>query len=247
MAVSPRAVKIGVSVVLISVVLWAAYIKTAAFLTGADCFRVKVVTYASSLQFVDKSELSFLKGRNIFQIDLAALERRLRLKYPQLRNLAIKRRFPNQIVVAARERHPFAQVKAGRRLLTVDKEGVVLSSATGKKDTLPLITGAERENKHFRLGKPLKGKRIRLALKILTRMDKTRALSAYRVSRIDVKNMSKVVARLSDGVDVIFDWDRVDRKIEKLGFLLSGRDVRLSEVRHIDLRFKEPVLKKKFK
>ena len=245
--VSPRVVKIGVSVVLFGVVIWAIYVKTMAFLTGAECFRVKAITYASSLQFVDKRELAFLKGRNIFQIDLAAVERRLRLKYPQLRNLVIKRRFPNQIVVEARERHPFAQVKIGRRLLTVDREGVVLSTTTGKKDALPLITGAEREHRDARLGKPLKGKRIRLALKILARMNKTQALASYRVRRVDVKNMSKVVVSLSDGVDVIFDWDQVDRKIEQLGVILSSGGVRLQEVRHIDLRFKEPVVKKRTK
>jgi len=49
----------------------------------ADYFKVRSVTIDPSVQFVKKRDFRGLMGKNIFAIDLKAVQRKLNYKYPQ--------------------------------------------------------------------------------------------------------------------------------------------------------------------
>ncbi|HUP60168.1 MAG TPA: FtsQ-type POTRA domain-containing protein [Thermoanaerobaculia bacterium] len=82
-------------------------------------------------------------GLNLFQIDIARVQRDLG-GLGWVSRIEIEKRVPDTLRIRITERTPVALVRAGDRLLYVDKQGAgfaELSPAVGN-DELPLITGA---------------------------------------------------------------------------------------------------------
>jgi len=243
--IPPVLIKIFLIGFFAAIIGFALYTGGTRFLTRSVYFKIKAIEYDASLQFINKHDLSALKGKSIFFIDLKSIQRRLQSKYPQLDQLKIIKRFPDQIFVAAHERHPVAQTMIKNKILTLDEKGVVLSSATQKDDQWPWIDGIIATNKSFVLGQTLRGKGVFMALKLIKIFQDHRALANYKIRTINVHNLSKITFTLSNHVMIIIDWDKMDRKINKLGFILSQKNINFKEIKYVDMRFKEPVVKKK--
>jgi len=202
---------------------------------------VKSIIFADpSLKFMKRSDFYALKGKNIFEVDLRGLQRKLQFRYPQLSLLTISKRFPNQIVISARKRTPFAQALIRNRAVTVDDNGVVLSTGDGPDKKLPLIVGAKSQI--LVLGQPLSGRKISIALDILNSFHEDKNLLHYTISKINVTNLSKIVFSLSNELHIMVDADKIKQKISILGDMLKQGQLVLKNIKYIDLRFKGPII-----
>ncbi|MCK5012399.1 MAG: cell division protein FtsQ/DivIB [Candidatus Omnitrophica bacterium] len=208
-------------------------------------FKIQSITIDPSLQFINKRDLRNLKGKNIFEIDLKAIQRRLSYKYPQASELKVMKRFPNRIAVVAKQRHPLAQVQIKDRIATLDEEGVVLSSGGQARKDLPLIVGVRGDSRKLVRGLPFKGADIQTALKITNLFQANKSLSSYSIDRINVENLSKIYFTLSNDLEVILDRNNTSQRIKVLGVVLSQGKLDMKHVKYIDLRFKEPIIGKK--
>ncbi len=240
----PSAVKISIIFILVVALTWLISTKTVAVLESSDYFNVKTIIIDPSLQFIDKRDLKKLKRKNIFKVDLKAVQRRLSSKYPQISDLKVIRRFPGQIYLTAKKRLPFAQMRVKERTVILDDSGVVLSIKNKEDSHLPLILGAYT-NVRFSLGLPVTYTSVKAAIKILRAMDAYGAQSSYKIERVDVQNLSKIGIYLSKDLMVFVDSDKVNRKIKILNLVLSQGQLDLKTVKYIDLRFKEPIIGKK--
>lgn len=215
------------------------------FLTRSEYFTVKRIVIEQSLQFIDPNDLSRLKGNNIFAIDLQEVQRKLSYKYPQISQLKIVRRFPDQIALVAKKREPIAQIQIRNTVLTLDEKGVVLSMLKKADKSLPSINGIDVRNEKVSLGLPLNRSEIQTALNIIKEFNRSSALSSYQLKNVEVEHLSRINLSLSNDLNIIVDQDNIQKKIVILGVVLAQGSLNPEEVRYVDLRFKEPIIGKK--
>jgi len=207
-------------------------------------FTVKTIIIEPSLRFIDRRDLEKLRGKSMFKVDLKETHRILARKYPQVSDLRIIRRFPNQIHIQARKRLPFVQFKVKNKTLTLDDQGIVLSSTSKQSQKLPFVLGAYNE-KQYSLGFPLPGREVQVALDVIKSFQDNQTLSSYRISEVDVENLSKIQFYLSNKLTVILDTDQIDHKMKILAVALSQGKIDPDKDKYIDLRFKDLIIGKK--
>jgi len=210
-----------------------------------DYFKVRSVTIDPSLQFINKRDLRNLMGKNIFTVDLKAVQRKLNFKYPQTSQLKVIKRFPNRISVLAKQRIPFAQLQIQNQTVVLDKEAVILSLEQKRDKNLPNIVGVKINNPKLVLGAPLRGPNIWLTLKIIKLFNANSGLASYSIRDVNVESLSKIYFTLSNKLDIVIDKDKIAQKIRVLSVVLAQDRLDLKDVKYIDLRFKEPIIGKK--
>ena len=210
-----------------------------------DYFKIQSVVIDPSLQFINKVDLKDVFGKNIFSIDLAAVQRKLSYRYPQAAHLKLVKRFPSQLLIIAKKRVPIARAKIQGQVITLDEEGVILSINDRDDASLPNVVGVSAENSPLVLGLPLKGANLWAALKIIKHFGLEQGLAVYSIKEINIENISKIYFLLSNSVQIIIDREEIAHNIKVLGVILSQRQFEFQQVKYIDLRFKEPIIGKK--
>jgi cell division septal protein FtsQ len=243
--ISPTAVKTFMIVVLALTVGLLICRQLYGMMTRSDYFRIKAVILDPSLAFINKREMANLQDKNIFMIDLGKIQRHLSFKYPQVSDLRVLRQLPNQIYIKAKPRHPFAQVNAGEKFLTLDDKGVVLSTSMSRDSGLPFINVSHQDHSRYTLGLPLNGSDYRVGIEIIKFFKLNHALSSYAIEHIHIQGLSRVDVFLANKLNIIFDAAKIDQKVRILGLILAQGKVELKETKYIDLRFKEPIVGKK--
>ena len=208
-------------------------------------FAVKDIWYESTLKSIESTELSNLKGKNLFDIDLQKIQSQLQRRYPQYRQLMVLKRFPDQILVVAKKRSPLAQAKIKGRQVALDGNGIVLSTSGDFEDNLPLITGIHTIKGNVQAGAVLESEDLRLALNIIKMFKAEKSLSSYRISKIDIANLSEIYFYILDNLRIVIDQEDVGHQLQLLGLVLSQAKIDTNKVRYVDLRFKEPILGKR--
>ncbi|MBN1870738.1 MAG: cell division protein FtsQ/DivIB [Candidatus Omnitrophica bacterium] len=215
------------------------------FFRNTEYFRIRSVIIDPALQFIQRTDLKHLIGKNIFEVDLKAVQRHLSYKYPQAAELKVIKHFPDQIDIVAKQRMPFAQIWIGEKIAIMDEDGVVLSIMGKAEKLLPLIAGAKTDNQRLVRGLPFQGDDIQTALQIAGYFQGSKKLSSYSLSTINVENLSKIYLTLSNDLQVVLDRDDIAQKIRVLEVVLSPGMLDMKEVKYVDLRFKEPIIGKK--
>ena len=235
-------IKGGLVLIIVGFVALICFNQLALFLKDSDYFNITAVHCDPSLDFIKDQDLKYLKSQNIFSVDLIEVQERLALKYPQVTQLRIVKRFPSEIVIAAQKRIPFAQAQVAGRVLTIDANGVVISNTADPE--LPLLAGIKTDGK-VALGLPLQSQNLPVGLKILKSFSRQDNLNAYKIAKLDIGNLSEIVLLMSNKINIILDRDAADQKIGLISMVLSQPELDLKTVKYIDLRFKEPILGKK--
>lgn len=232
---------IGGSIFLIVGVLTTQLIQ---FLTHADLFKIRAIVIDPSLKNtnISSSALERLPGRNIFKVNLPAVEQELRRRYPGIDELHLTRHFPDKIYIVAAQREPFAIVSAGGRQIVVDRKGIVVTGSKANPK-LPVITGVSL-TRVATAGRPLLQPQVTAALNIIRATQTNEDLRSLPLVSIDVSNLSSINFLLSNQMKIIIDDDKIYPKIRKLGILLAHSNINLNDYRYIDLRFNEPILGK---
>ena len=140
----------------IGYILFIAYIKVYDFMTASELFAVQEVVVDSSIQFIDVSDLRRLKGRNIFKVDIAQLQAKIKAQYPQIAQLRVIKELPNRIKVLAQKRDALFQTPWRGKILLVDGKGVAMYYISGSVD-LPVVQGALLGHTKVILGTPQMG------------------------------------------------------------------------------------------
>ncbi|MFA5059932.1 MAG: cell division protein FtsQ/DivIB [Candidatus Omnitrophota bacterium] len=222
------------------------YKSVISFFESSSYFTIRSVMYPPSLKFIETSEIpASLKGKNILKLDINKLQKQLQVKYPQFGQLRIVKRFPDRILVIAKERIPFARVQSGTHRLAVDRDGVVLSKSWDDSGDLPVISGINLPKSRISLGAIIRTADLQVALRIIAFFRVNKTLAFYGISKMDVSNLSQISCYLSNDIKIILDEDDVYRKLRTLILVLSQAKKELPDVKYIDLRFKEPIVGKK--
>jgi len=224
-------------------------------LTTADFFSVKqVIVRNSDYQF------EYLKGRNIFDLNLNQEAKKVFLKCPDCRKVRFARVLPNCIVVDFLKRKPVALVKFYKNF-GVDEQGVLfLPDATIEDLGLPVIYGLETKIFAPKLGTSYQRSELGLALSIINAFKTNKSFNGFSLKRIDLANpgsagffmlLPKQIVNYTLpspqaewlGFEVRIGANNIMQKMLILGGLITQERKEWANIKYIDLRFKEPLIK----
>jgi cell division septal protein FtsQ len=239
---------ITVSAALVIVFFVASY--TIKLLRTTGYFNIKEIVSKEA----NTADLSYLKGKNIFSLDLKKEAGYISAFYPDYSKIKIIKVLPNRIFVDFVKRKPLAYVKL-YRYFALDADGVLFySSGEQPSQELPLIVGLETKIFGPKPGKKYNIKEVVLALDIIKEIRANRALKNIAIRKIDAATPvnATIFIPLPKGqtellfeklVEVKIGQGNIKEKIAVLaGIMLQERN-NLENIKYIDLRFKEPVIK----
>lgn len=247
--------------VLLAVILGVIFAGAAALriLENSSYFKIRDVV----LRCDEGLDLSYLKGRNIFALNLRKEAGYIQGFYPDYKAVKLVRVFPDRLFVYFLKRKPVAVLKLYRDFL-MDKEGVLCNpSAEEQGPHLPVVVGLETRIFGPSAGKKYRLKETELVLEIIREFERNRALKGYSIKKIDVTRPSDTSifllfpAESSDfsgdnnrgiaygGLEVKLGEGNIGRKVAILGGVIKRGREGLAGIRYIDLRFNKPVVKYK--
>lgn len=241
------------AVVLLCVIFFLRY--AAAKLQNSSYFIIRDII-SNENQAID---LSGLKGRNIFSVDLDQKARNLAQRFPDYKKIRIIRIFPDRLYADFVKRIPLAYVKL-YRFFYVDSDAVLFDpQGTAGSLELPVITGLDTKIFGPKPGTRYNTRELRKALDIIKEAASSKGLKDYALKKIDMSDYANTALFFSvaDSVaaaagafsgellEVKIGPDYIGDKINILGNLLSQVNSDRFNIKYIDLRFKEPVIKLK--
>lgn len=211
----------------------------------------------------EQAELSYLKGKNIFSIDIARESEYLTQVYPDYRKIRLVRVLPNRLFIDFLRRIPVARVRF-YRYFCVDQSGVLFELPQGADYAmLPVISGLETKIFGPKPGKKYHIRELDVALEIIKEVKKSASLKKYQLRSIDVAdllNISFLLAetpagqppKLANGMissgaefEVKIAQRNISEEVTFLGTILGQEKNRTKDLKYIDLRFKDAVIKYK--
>jgi len=228
-------------------------------LMNAEYFKVRdiIAREASAVDF------SYLRGKNIFSIDVKKEARYIQQYYPDCSKVTVVRVLPCRVFIDCIKRRPVAIVKLYRNF-AVDELGTIFYIQVQEGDLgLPLIAGLETKIFGPKPGQRYTLKELNVALTIIKEFNKIKLLKNFQIRKIDtanLQNVSMVVALpasvqaaqdpakpqekvLPAGFEVKIGPDNIKERIAILVSVLVQAKNDLRNIKYIDLRFKDPVIK----
>lgn len=198
-----------------------------------DPFRIK---YVKSPSLVSPSFFT-QGGMNIFFYNNEKFADQLQKENPEIKNIEIKRQFPNTIVVNYKQRKPFIIVmdQEQKEQFISDSDGVVYKKAAGGKTSLPILT---TDRISLKKGVYLDSKAETSSINIIKEVIKQELNVKEAV--IEKDSLKLVI----NGTNAIFKKDKVNlAKVESLQLLLKKFTIEGELPEQIDLRFNKPIIK----
>lgn len=241
-------------IIIIIIVFVISYIRKV--LITSDYFNVNGVISREELN----TDFSYLKGKNIFTLDLNGESVNIAKRCPDCLRVRLTRILPDRLFVEFIKRKPVALVKLYRYFI-VDQYGVFFGSAVNPGElSLPLITGLETKLFGITLGKKCVTKELVLALGIIREFNKSFLLKGYQIKRIDVGTADDITIFIpidfnkeaysqwqapekQNILEVRISQGNIVEKIAVIAGLINQEKRNLGNIKYIDLRFKEPVIK----
>ncbi|MDP2939402.1 MAG: cell division protein FtsQ/DivIB [Candidatus Omnitrophota bacterium] len=216
------------------------------FLRSSEYFKINKITYSKEAQF-SRSEDIFdeLIGKNLFSLNLKKISQKIEAEFPQLGQVKIARRLPDELIIMAFKRNPIAKVKLLDQYFYVDEEGVIISVFRNSQDHLPLIMGVVNVPTSIRIGQTYDAQNLKFGLEIIKEIDKITYLKSLVLSKVNVSNLSRASFMFADGIEIIIGDENIGERLKLLVVILSRINKELGQLKYIDLRFKEPVIARK--
>lgn len=200
--------------------------------------------YLTIAEYFTIKDSEYFSGKNIFQIDLQAKAKELNRKYPDYKQVVLRRQLPDGISVELSPRHALARIKLGGDEFYVDEEGVLFYSKD-EQAGLPLLLGLDSRISSSRRGAKYNIAVLNEALRFISNLLVESALAqALQIQTIDLANSSDIVLFSASGCRINLGASvTLERKLATLQKLISELEPDLSRIDYIDLRFREPAVK----
>ncbi|HXA08636.1 MAG TPA: FtsQ-type POTRA domain-containing protein [Chthoniobacterales bacterium] len=197
------------------------------------------------------------EGLNIFSINLAQVHDRLQ-QLPQVDDVQVERKMPNEIDIAVTERKPIAWITsekivanpfASDAAFLVDARGILMKEKKLLPEylALPLITGCSSEA--LVPGKMVDSFEAKAALELLRLTTTSFMQTRFQIREVDVSKGYCLLVTDKNHTEVMFGFDHLDTQMQRLEqFLVYSDDahreiatVNLLVARNIPVTFAKPV------
>ncbi len=221
------------------------YYRASDFLYYSSYFKIaeiQVLDVPGDLadQLEETKQVRSFHGRNLLLLDTRKVEERVS-ELPSLANVRAVKRYPNKLLIRARERHAVAIVSAEEMVL-IDHEGVLLESIQfeGKNlYDLPFISGVKIAG--LETGDAIEDPQLPTAIDLLGRIKAMNSQLYEKISEITLDQQDGMSLVLTGGIEVRFGRRNPVELMPYLEeFLRSKTDLQGPAV--VDLRFKDQLI-----
>ena len=206
-------------------------------------------------QILKSAELR--EGLNIFSVNLAQVHDRLH-RLPQVGEVQVERKMPNEIDITITERKPIAWITSEKTVANpfasdaaflIDARGILMQEKKLLPEylALPLIVGCSSEA--LVPGKVVDSFEAKAALELLRLTTTSFMQTRFQIREVDVSKGYCLLVTDKDHTQVMFGFDHLDTQMERLEqFLVYSDDaqreietVNLLVARNIPVTFARPV------
>ena len=153
-------------------------------------------------------------GENIFKISTKSGEKSL-YNLPYIKNVQIKRKFPNKIIIEIEERKEIGTIKNMNSYMYFDIDGFVLDIRNNEEENLPIIVGLNNIEK-IKPGENIFNQvELEEVFDFIIQSNQLKMLS--KMARIDLTNIDNINIVLKNSIVVAFGT--IDNVEYKLSFL----------------------------
>ena len=212
--------------------------------TRSTYFNIKKIVVRGSFKM---EGLRYLLGENLLGIDFKNVEKRILFDYPALEKIRISRTFPDTLTIDIKARMPVAKLRL-KKPYFIDSDGAILDLPFEEQNNgLPEITGLENKILNYH---NIKREYLNIALTLIREYSKIKISKEYKIENINLAFPTQTFftikadpAGLDDkeAIKVIIGKEDIAKRLKTLSILLSKIKSNLSNIKYIDLRFKDPV------
>lgn len=242
-ALMQKMVAVGVIIIFIVVAL----LLVNAFLYRSDYFKLRRVEIRDT--FLDQRALSSIynylfgsyRGKNVFRINLKAIDGYLQASYPDASQIRVRIALPDKLVVKMKFRKPVALIRTPK-LYAVDEDGFILPTANaGSLKDLPVIDGVSVRYDERR-GKQSSSQNLKTALELLKEIKASRFMADYGVETINAEDGRNLSFDLKNGVEVRMGCEDFRGGLAMLEQTLRDPRLLMDKIKYIDVRFRDVVI-----
>lgn len=167
--------------------------------------------------------------RNIILINFGKISQKLLFEFPRIKEIVLKRKFPNSIEAAIIERSPVAFWCKEEDCFSLDEEGIIFAKGE-KKEGLVI-----KSNKKVNLfEKIIEKEKLEDILKIYKELK-----NSFTIEEIFISEKEKITVKGREGWEIYFNQDNVDEQIINLKAVIQEKIPleKINELQYIDLRF----------
>lgn len=235
--------KVPTKKILYFVIVLALITGTYLFFLNSPYFKldsVEVVDGSRATRLEKGDLLRTYKGRNIFDIDIRSLSFRIKNEYPVIKDAIVRRVMPDTLEIEIIPRAAIARIKSRGDFIPIDRTGMVLSGERGN-GKLPVITGFSMWLRP-RVGEALKNEQLESGFLLMDALKESSISQGHSVTTIDVSNYKNLSFYFKNGIEVKIGGEDFPARLKKLKKTIANPDLDKSNIKYIDLRFKDVVI-----
>ncbi len=210
------------------------------FLLGSPRFalrQVEIPPTRHAPQADLRRVLDRYRGRNLFRLDLARIEREL-AACRWVRQTSVKRVLPDRLAVSLRERVPRGLALLRGRVMLIDEEGAPIDvyGEETREFSFPIFTGLD-ERDHRRAAR-----QAALGLALLDDLDREHPDLAEAISRVDLARDDRIEIHMNDGGPVVRLNPRdLTLNLEHYIAMRDWLATNFGDGAYVDLRFRDRI------
>jgi len=245
-----------VPVVIFLLAAWGIFIFAKTMLYSSDVFRISNIELHGENLPQQAEELRFYglsNATSIFEIDAKAVSRYIMENNREFNKVIITKKLPNTLYVEISYYEPIILVRrptgywhdrrAEVEYFPVSKSGVILPKVLVHDRQLPILLGLDLYNRDLTAGDRIRSPQLYTALSLLEAVKKEWPSDRLPIKGFDASDTKKISVVVSANVRIIIGGkEMLDEKVSKLNRLLAKKDLKLDEIRYIDLRFDKIVI-----
>lgn len=215
------------------------------FARESPAFKLREVRVLNTGTMTSQQAFRFCElqpGESLLELDLVGIQKVIKRKHPEYKDVLVRRVLPDRIEVELRRRTPVAQVSLSR-YVQIDKDRVVLpgSSATPFKN-LTIIEGSVLPRAGLFVGTVLADEGTQKAVQISELIKRTKILRQRTLERISVTDRRNLSLYLDGGVEIRLGDAHYVERLKILDQTLKTVDLDPRKTEYIDLRFDDLVI-----
>lgn len=183
------------------------------------------------------------EGENIFHVDLAQVHDKLH-ELPQVDDVQVVRKLPNEIDIRVTERKPVAWITSEKSVsdpfasdaaFLIDARGVLMKEKKLLPEYLglPLVTGCASEA--LAAGKVVESFEARAALELLRMSTRSFMQTRFQIREIDVSKGYCLLVTDKNHTQVVFGFDNLETQLQRLEQFLVYSDDTKQELATVNL------------
>ncbi len=218
-----------------------------AFIHGSDYFRVRHIETKglsdNALPAISLGNelLRSYKNKNIFDTNLSAIAKNLAGRYPDAKNVTVKRSLPDKLTISFNFRRPIA-LAGNARYYPVDEDGYLLLDADARTlGTLPTISGVDIRYEG-RLTRKIESQNLKAALELLKEIRRSKFMGNHQLVRIDASDINNLCFYIDEGLEVRIGFENLKDRLELLRNTLKDSRFMKDRIKYIDVRFQDATI-----